>query len=241
MLQPDRLLSSMAPTYPLPCVTDGKSIRVNNNLTVAFHRTTAVPDDNKTYSASVLRGQYSLNPISEYQDAFEAGATGVFLPMREHDTLSVHFVNTGRPYLVRIYAGEVNVLTGRLATDADRTSDMREQDYIVVKTSATLGGLAETRHVGRQFVAMPNGSGSAIELDNPTQGLRFEITPLESGSRSDRWIRINTPKERNVYIPGNYTAKLMAKAKLKRFFGFPEAGLREMKVMLRDAEIEEGE
>jgi hypothetical protein len=233
----------MAPLSPLPCVTDGKSVRLNNNLSVTFHRSAPVPDNNKIYPSPALRGQYSLTPVSKYQNAFQAGATGVFLPMKQRETLGIHFAPSGYiHYLVRVYAGKVNVLSCKSATNADQTSEMREQDYIFVKNSTTLlSGFSETRHIGRQFVVMPYGSRHVIELDNSAKALRFEVTPLKLESSRDQLIRIHTPKDKNIYIPGNYTTRLLANSKLKRFFGFPDASLREFKVMLRDAEIEDGE
>jgi hypothetical protein len=59
----------------LPCVTDGNSIHMKNNLIVTFHRIVADPDNNMIY-LFVSRGQYSVTPTSKHQDTFETGATG---------------------------------------------------------------------------------------------------------------------------------------------------------------------
>jgi hypothetical protein len=109
--------------------------------------------------------------------------------------------NQARAYMIKIYVGGVNAISGepaaedagtklrrqaRLAMQYDEDTDNDNplfQDYIVVPGQEWLDGIADSNGIVRQFVAMPFGSGYSVESQTTGKdaagGIQFEITPYE--------------------------------------------------------------
>jgi ubiquitin len=123
---------------------------------------------------------------------------GLFLPMYQREAMWMSF-NSTWPYLIKIYAGGVNVISGECAEETvatklrrrDATSDTgnrlgnlaKLQDYIIVPEQDWLDGIATSNGTVKQFVAMPTGTGHSVEAQitgqEVTAGLQFEVTPLK--------------------------------------------------------------
>jgi hypothetical protein len=102
-----------------------------------------------------------------------------------------------RDYMIKIYAGGINVISGERANEDAGTRLRRQaklacqyngtsstsplQDYIVVPSQLWLDGIADSNGTVRQFLAMPLGSGYSIESQitgiDAAGGLQFESTP----------------------------------------------------------------
>ena len=101
----------------------------------------------------------------------------------------INFDSSG-PFLVKIYAGDVNVISGEPGVECHDTIERRLalhsegkslQDYIVTPEQDWLDGIATAAGVVKQFVAVNMGSGSSIEAQimgqDITGGLQIEVTP----------------------------------------------------------------
>jgi ubiquitin len=97
---------------------------------------------------------------------------------------------SNQDYMIKIYVGGVNAISGEPAVEDDATKVRRQkkwaakaslQDYVVVPGQRWLDGIATTDGKVRQFVAMPFGSGHSVEAQVTGQdhvgGIRIEITP----------------------------------------------------------------
>lgn len=120
--------------------------------------------------------------------------------------------NYSQSYMIKIYCGGVNVVSGepaeetaatkmrrlkKLAAIKDGQASNRSgsgddtasplQDYIVVPAQDWLDGIADSDGTVRQFVAMPFGSGCSVESQvtgaDSVGGLQFEITPMRTSVR----------------------------------------------------------
>lgn len=93
-------------------------------------------------------------------------------------------------YMIKIYVGGVNAISGysaietaatKLLRQQDMAAKKRMQDYVVVPSQPWLDGIANSNGTVRQFVAMPFGSGHSVEHQITGQdaagGIQFEITP----------------------------------------------------------------
>jgi hypothetical protein len=104
-----------------------------------------------------------------------------------------------RDYMIKIYMGGVNAISGEHACEdagtklrrqakiahryANSPSALPLQDYIIVPGQLWLDGIADANGTVRQFVAMPFGSGYSVESQvtgkDAAGGLQFEITPYK--------------------------------------------------------------
>lgn len=95
------------------------------------------------------------------------------------------------PFLIKIYAGGINVVSGEsfqenLATTLRRQTSANNnklvQDYIVLPKQKWLDGIATSPGVVSQFVATAFGDGYSVEAQatgtDSVGGLLFEITPI---------------------------------------------------------------
>lgn len=103
----------------------------------------------------------------------------------------INFHAMGR-FVVKIYVGGVNAVSGEPSTDTEQTRVRRYkllsehksiQDYIVAPHQLWLDGIASQDGTVRQFVAMPLGSGYTVEAQitgaDLIGGLQVEIVPAK--------------------------------------------------------------
>lgn len=99
---------------------------------------------------------------------------------------------TRQDYMIKIYVGGVNAISGEPAVENAATKLRRQkkqakgsslQDYIVVPGQRWLNGIATADGMVRQFVAMPFGSGHSVEAQvtgrDAAGGIQVEVTPYE--------------------------------------------------------------
>ncbi|KAF2668895.1 ubiquitin-domain-containing protein [Microthyrium microscopicum] len=115
---------------------------------------------------------------------------GLFFPMHQREAMMINFWSK-KPYVVKVYAGGVNVISGEpfdenIGTLLRRQVKMSRgesvQDYILTQDQIWLDGVVSEPGKIRQFVARTVDSDSMLEtqITNPgcVGGLRFEITPM---------------------------------------------------------------
>ncbi|KAF7448574.1 integral membrane protein [Pyrenophora tritici-repentis] len=188
---------------PLNCELGEGEVVVNNDLRISFHRTIRVPDnDQKSFLPPDL-GAYPLKPIQAYSKKMPTEMTskgGLFFPMYQSEAMWINFeCRKSQHYIIKIYVGGVNAISGEAAVDDAGTKLRRQaklarqhanvdaasslQDYIIVPGQKWLDGIAEADGSVRQFVAMPFGSGYSVESQvtgkDAAGGIQFEITPYK--------------------------------------------------------------
>lgn len=108
-----------------------------------------------------------------------------------------------RPYLIKIYVGGINAISGEPAVEDAGTrlrrqakkgkGDLPLQDYIVVPGQKWLDGIADSNGTVRQFVAMPFGSGYSVEQQitgkDAAGGIQVEVTPYKPPKPAPKTIR----------------------------------------------------
>jgi hypothetical protein len=129
---------------------------------------------------------------------------------------------SSQSYMIKIYAGGVNVVSGEhnaedAGTKLRRKARMERrcsrntprtplQDYTIVPNQPWLDVIAEANETVRQFVATPFGSGYSVESQitgkDAVGGLQFEIVPYMSHPA----LIIHEPSAipRPTYTDGNY-------------------------------------
>lgn len=166
--------------------------KVAQGVTISFKRTIRVPDNSGISQLPPALGSFPLHKVSEHRSRLPGEIVhkgGVFLPMHEKEAMWICFASTA-PFMIKIYAGGVNVVSGEhseesAATQARRIDLQREgraiQDYVVVPDQRWIDGIAVRPGVVRQFVAMPLGQGYTVEAqltgNEAKGGLQLEITP----------------------------------------------------------------
>jgi hypothetical protein len=186
----------------LPCKIVDDAILIDNNLKVSFRRTIRVPDNNVTHFLPPDLGTFPLERISQYASKLPkviAEKDRLFFPMYQKEAMWIDF-ECKKSYLIKIYVGGVNVVSGELAIETSATELRRRnkyaktrgdvpamikalQDYIVVPEQPWLDGIATTDGTVRQFVVMPHGNGYSVEAQitgvEVTRGLQSEVTPFD--------------------------------------------------------------
>ncbi|KAI9775346.1 MAG: hypothetical protein M1839_001262 [Geoglossum umbratile] len=191
----------------------GSQIRVvhsdtRSTLTISFQRTFRVPDKDRVWKLPQGLGRFPLYPVDQYnrtlpKDIVAKG--GLFLPMyrkyfgfywlssthfqTEKEAMYIDF-NSDESFAVKIYAGDMNVVSGEpmhepLATQRRRSSPKDKnqslQDYVVTPKQPWLDGFATAPGKVRQFVPTPLGSGASIYAQARGRGfngsIQFEVTP----------------------------------------------------------------
>lgn len=162
------------------------------NLRISFKRMIRVPDNAEKAALPPDIGNFPLFKVSDFASNLPlpmARKGGVFFPMYQREAMWINF-SAKRPFMIKIYAGGVNVVSGEHSVETEETMRRRRdlaakkkntQDYVVVPGQRWLDGFAVSPGVVRQFVAMPMGSGYSVEAQLTGQevlgGLQFEITP----------------------------------------------------------------
>lgn len=109
----------------------------------------------------------------------------------EKEAMWISF-SASTPFMIKIYAGGVNAISGEHKSE-DLNTKLRRlklylegtsvQDYVVVPGQLWLDGIATAPGVVKQFVAMPMGQGYSVEAQltgrEVVGGLQIEITPAK--------------------------------------------------------------
>jgi hypothetical protein len=219
------------PTMPpdhqmMSAKTDGKTIFVRKtDLLITFHRTRSLHSSAVVHPPPRAKEKMEVYPVAMYPHAFP-NKTGVFVPMKAKTSFRICFdtrMKCGRnPYLIRIYAGAVNIISGKM--DFEKTDGV-EQDYIVVPEQTHINGFAVTSEKALQFTAPEEGVDVALEypymqnngrMDYGT--LRFEITPFEFENVGDFFVRANGWMDRKMMLPIQEGEKVRFPARIQRYF-----------------------
>ncbi|KAI8721698.1 Ubiquitin-like domain-containing protein [Fusarium sp. LHS14.1] len=171
-----------------------------DDLEITFHRTVRVPDNFHKNKLPPSLGQFPLFNVSEHAaklPSVMAQKGGLFFPMFQREAMWIGF-SSQKNYAVKIYSGNVNVISGEPAVETANTSLHRRnllkkgktiQDYIVVPYQDWLDGFAVEPGVVRQFVAMPMRTGYSVESqvtgNDTVGGLQFEITRLDPSPKGN--------------------------------------------------------
>ncbi|KAH6642766.1 integral membrane protein [Boeremia exigua] len=181
----------------------GDDVLVNDDLYISFHRTVRVPDNQHISNLPPDFGKFPLTPVSQYASKMRsdmAAKGGIFFPMYQSEAMWMNFsCSYSQNYMIKIYVGGVNVISGEPAMEGMATTlrrrtkmatvnrdsgvgrDTSLQDYIIVPGQRWLDGIAESPGRVKQFVAMPFGSGYSLESQvtgiDTAGGIQFEITP----------------------------------------------------------------
>lgn len=162
------------------------------NLQISFRRTIRVPDNAGKAALPPDLGSFPLFKVRDFASSLPlpmARQGGVFIPMYQREAMWIDFFAL-RPFMIKIYAGGVNVVSGEHGVETVETTRRRRdltaekkniQDYVVVPGQLWLDGFAVSPGIVRQFVAMPVGMGYSVEAQLTGQevvgGLRLEVTP----------------------------------------------------------------
>ncbi|EPS44407.1 hypothetical protein H072_1583 [Dactylellina haptotyla CBS 200.50] len=169
-------------------------ILVNDNLTISFHRTIRVPDNDQDHSLPPSLGHMRLTNVSQVSSRLPEGMAakgGLLLPMHQNEAMWISFHSRlGRAYAVKISTGGVNAITGEPDIETAESKQRRRgrlargesvQDYVVLPQQPWLDGIATEPGKVRQFVATSLRKGLTVEAQitgaEHTGGLQFEITP----------------------------------------------------------------
>ncbi|KAI1080968.1 hypothetical protein F5B20DRAFT_588932 [Whalleya microplaca] len=179
-------------TITIKHVYTGPAIYKSQNLKIQFMRTIRVPDNAGELELPPSLGAFPLFKVRDYANRLPPEMTdkgGVFFPMYQKEAMWIDFTASS-PFMIKIYAGGVNVVSGEHKTEDMDTKFRRLrqifegksiQDYVVVPDQPWLDGIAVSPGVVRQFVAMPMGQGYTVEAqltgEETAGSLQFEITP----------------------------------------------------------------
>jgi len=159
-------------------------IHRNAVLTVEFHRTLRLPDDDRTYPLPPGLGTFPIRHVDDHAERVPARWRehgGVLLPMYQAEAMWLSFSSPHEyPFAVKVAAGKVNAVTGEEWTDL--LVKRPEQNYMVVPEQPWLDGYVVEKGVVRQFVAMPLRSGYTVEEQVTGKaehgGLQIQVFPL---------------------------------------------------------------
>ncbi|KAI0460366.1 hypothetical protein F5B21DRAFT_519102 [Xylaria acuta] len=171
---------------------------VKDALTLTFHRTIRVPDNQR--SVSSLPPNLGTFPIYKVQDYVEqvpievAKKSGLFLTMYQREAMWINF-KARLPFAIRIFVGGINAVSGfpmeERAEQARKDAAMVKQgepiqDYMVVPSQPWLDGIVCEDGKVRQFVAQAGGSDFSVEHqikgEHLVGGIQVEIIPIKCGS-----------------------------------------------------------
>jgi hypothetical protein len=198
----------------LSCTLKNDEVVVDDDLRISFRRTIRVPDTSKAYALPPTLGKFPLRRVSDYVNTLPETMVrkgGMFFTMYQREAMWIDF-ECRKPYLITIYCGGVNAISGASPTEtfttklkqiynltesANKKETLRKlQDYVVVPNQRWLDGIASENGIVKQFVAMPLGSGYSVEAQvtgqEVTGGLQFEVTPLKLKNKITRKVRKGT-------------------------------------------------
>lgn len=138
--------------------------QVPQGLVISFRRTIRVPDNKKISKLPPDLGGFQLHKVQDYADRLPRDMVdkgGVFFPLHQKEAMWIKFEATA-PFMVKIYCGSVNVVSGEHAAEGTETKQRRAkllargkliQDYVVLPEQPWIDGVAIRPSVVRQFVA----------------------------------------------------------------------------------------
>ncbi|KAI1734827.1 hypothetical protein F4680DRAFT_331499 [Xylaria scruposa] len=206
----------MASSFVYRCSLEDDSIVVKQissdyrlqSVAIKFKRTIRVPDNADEAKLPPTLGNFPLFKACDFASNLPADIAakgGVLFPMYQREAMWISFT-ADQPFMIKIYAGGVNVVSGEHDLETIETKMRRLhlvshnesiQDYIVVPQQPWIDGFAVSPGVVRQFVAMPLGMGYTVEAQLTGQevvgGLQLEITPSLPRKRIDRSQLSHTP------------------------------------------------
>ena len=169
---------------------------------ISFQRTLRLPEDRESEDGlPVQLGPLPLFSISSHASSLSKEMVrmgGLFLPMFQREALSICFGGDGpmarnpeikaerwigqndcsENYGVRIYAGAINVISGRQGNSEEKDS---MQDFVVIPKQERVDGFCVANGLVKQFVAMPLDKGYSVEQQLSSQeyigGMQLEIAP----------------------------------------------------------------
>jgi hypothetical protein len=153
-------------------------------LSVTFHRTLRIPDDDGTYPLPPSLGAFPLRHVDDFgervPDAWRRHG-GVLLPMYQAEAMWLSFRSAdGYPFAVQVTTGKVDALTGEPWRDALARDP---QNFMEVPGQPWLDGYVVEKGTIRQFVAMPLGSGYSAEEQITGKaefgGVQLRFVPLK--------------------------------------------------------------
>lgn len=170
-------------------------------ITINFHRTLRIPDDNTRYNLPPNLGSFPLEHVDGFADKLpkdwqEHG--GIFLPMHQSEAMWISF-SSKWPFALKIASGKVNAISGKAWTnELEQNSREEEQDYIVVPSQPWIDGFNVSKGVIRQFVAVPLNSGFTVEEQITGKaefgGLQIMVFPL----KESEVLKIEKEKEQRL-------------------------------------------
>jgi hypothetical protein len=138
-------------------ITDD-GIRFGKQLTVSFHRTLRIPDDNRDYPLPPTFGRF---PLARLGSASSAETAEAAIPIRNREALWIAFDGPSwRPNAVKVGLGAVNVVDGGAWHEPLHDGP---QNYVVTDRQLWLDGVSIGDGRVRQFVATPLGEGLTVE------------------------------------------------------------------------------
>ncbi|ROW06300.1 hypothetical protein VPNG_08084 [Cytospora leucostoma] len=190
---------------------------IPQGVTVAFQRTVRVPDNDCTSALPPDLGYFPIYKTQDYASRLPPGIVrdgGVFIPMYQKEAMWVRFHATS-PFMVKIYVGGVNAISGENASESEQTREHRAalrsmgcsiQDYVVVPSQLWLDGVAIDAGVVRQFVAMPVSQGYTVEAQltgsDVLGGMQIEITPaMRKAVTASYQIFVTTLSGKTIAVP----------------------------------------
>ncbi|KAF2688901.1 hypothetical protein K458DRAFT_331541 [Lentithecium fluviatile CBS 122367] len=186
-------------------VENGDTVLINNDLRISFRRTIRVPDNHQTSFLPPDLGTFPLKSTTKYAEKLPTQMVakgGLFFPMYQSEAMWINFKPSSKQvYLIKIYVGGVNAISGEPAVEDAGTRLRRQakrgiggaslQDYMIVPGQMWLDGIAQADGVVRQFVAMPFGSGYSIESQvtgkDAAGGIQIEVTPYKPPQPPQPW------------------------------------------------------
>jgi hypothetical protein len=176
-------------------------------VSLSFHRTLRVPEDDQDYPLPPGLGRLPVEPVQNFAQKVPhpwRRHDAVFVPLYQREALWVGF--DGRwwhPSAVTIAAGGINVITGHRASE---TLSADPQDYLVVPDQPWIDGFHLQAGVVRQFVAAPLGVLATVseqrDSDDGT-ALRFRVFEAVEGRFPE-----HEPAGRNQVMEGAPMAQL---------------------------------
>ena len=158
----------------------------NCEVSINFHRTLRIPDDNKKYNLPPSLGNFPLEHIDDFADKLPANWKehgGIFFPMYQSEAMWISFTSKW-PFAIKIASGKVNAVSGKeWINELKTTSRDDEQDYIIIPSQPWLDGFNVSKGVIRQFVAVPLNSGFTVEEQitgaAENGGLQIMVFPMK--------------------------------------------------------------